>query len=78
MDEQPISPDVSVAEILRGASSVQRVFIRNRTACVGCSLARFCSLRDVAATYGLVLDDLIRELDLTVHAQTQLSQRSEP
>ncbi len=76
MDEQPISPETRVAEALRLAPTAAKVFIRHRTACVGCSLARFCSLRDVAATYGLELPQLVDELERVCHAQEYLSERS--
>lgn len=45
-------------------------------ACVGCSLARFCGLRDVAVTYKLDLDELIRELEGVTHATTSSIERS--
>jgi len=78
MDEQTILPETSVAEVLRDAGSVRHVFMRHRTACVGCSLARFCSLRDVAATYGLGLEGLIQELQESAHPRTSWPQRSDP
>jgi len=78
MDEQPILPEISVAEVLREAGNVGQVFLRHRTACVGCSLARFCSLRDVAETYGLSLEGLIQELRESAHPRTSLPQRSNP
>ena len=77
MDERRISPGTTVAEALRTAGRVQQVFIRRRTACVGCSLARFCSLQDVAATYELDLEALLRELEQAADTRTQLAQRSD-
>ncbi len=71
MDEQPITAELSVAEVMRLPGPVQQVFLRRRTACVGCSLARFCTLRDVAATYELELGELIGDVERATHAQTQ-------
>ncbi len=78
MDGQRISPDSSVADILRLAPRVQAVFVAHRTACVGCSLARFCSLRDVAVTYELALETWLQELERAAHAESQITQRSHP
>lgn len=78
MDEQTISPESSVADVLRLAPQVQGVFVAHRTACVGCSLARFCSLRDVAVTYELSLEDLLQELKRAAHAEVHVGQRSHP
>ncbi len=52
-----------VPEALAYASGASRIFIAHRTACVGCALARFCTLRDVALTYGLSLEALLAELE---------------
>ncbi len=78
MDQQGISPESSVADVLRLAPLLQGVFVAHRTACVGCSLARFCSLRDVADTYELSLEDLLRELERAAHAEVHVIQRSHP
>lgn len=45
------------------------VFIGHHTACVGCYLARFCTLSDVARTYSLPLDVLLDELQRAAHAR---------
>ena len=62
MSSQPFSPDTSVAQTL-AVNGVAVVFIRRHTTCVGCDLARFCTLRDVAQAYSLPLDDLLEELE---------------
>jgi hybrid cluster-associated redox disulfide protein len=38
------------------------VFLAFRTGCVGCPLARFCTLEDVARVYELPLQDLLGKL----------------
>ena len=38
------------------------VFIRAKTACVGCYLRRFCTLQDVASFYGLRAETLVENL----------------
>ena len=64
------SPEFTVLETLGTSSNAASVFTSHRTACVGCYLARFCSLRDVAGTYGLVLDDFLDEMDRTAGIDT--------
>jgi hypothetical protein len=38
-------------------------FIRLRTACVGCALARFCTLDDVSTAYGIPRARIRRAID---------------
>jgi hypothetical protein len=65
MDASRYSADFTVAQVLgQGASDVSAVFIRRKTDCVGCTLAGFCTLEEVANTYGIRLDDLLGELTL--------------
>jgi hypothetical protein len=45
--------EMSVADLLKSTPSISRLFIEQRTACVGCNLARFCNLEDVIKTYSL-------------------------
>ncbi len=54
--------DLSVLQILRRNPAAAQAFIDMRTQCVGCPIARFCTLRDVAAFYDLPLEDLLRRL----------------
>ena len=56
------SPDLTVAQALQSDGDLSRVFLDRRTACVGCYLARFCTLEDVAKTYGIPLEGLLGEL----------------
>ncbi|MBI3739047.1 MAG: hypothetical protein HY258_08390 [Chloroflexi bacterium] len=62
MDAPLYSSGTTVEEALKQGQHTARVFIRNRTACVGCYLAHFCTLEDVANTYGLSLKNLLDEL----------------
>jgi hypothetical protein len=56
------SPDQTVAQTLGWDGDLSRVFLDRRTACVGCYLARFCTLEDVARTYGFPLEGFLAEL----------------
>jgi hypothetical protein len=56
------SSNLTVAETLQQKKETSRVFIARRTACIGCYLARFCTLEDVAKTYGFSLADFMHEM----------------
>ncbi len=62
MDAVQFSPDQSVAAALQQGQAVSKVFNRHKTACVGCYLARFCTLKDVVRTYDLDLEGFLKEL----------------
>ena len=62
MSHLTFSPDTTVPEAMEAARSIPGAFNAHRTSCVGCSLARFCTLADVARTYGLSLDGFLAEL----------------
>ncbi len=52
----------TVDDVLTRCPSCAMAFVRMRTACAGCTLARFCTLRDVARTYHLSLAELVGAL----------------
>ncbi len=54
----------SVDELLNTWPETASVFLGLKTTCVGCYLARFCTLADVAATYDLTTDYLIEKMEL--------------
>lgn len=62
------SPNLTVAQALQTASDASTVFIARKTACVGCYLASFCTLKDVSETYQIPLDEFLGELERAGHA----------
>ena len=62
MEIPPVSPETTVSEALASSRQLASVFNAHKTACVGCPLARFCALHDVAANYGMPLESLLAEL----------------
>ena len=66
MDNLKFFPNLTVAETLETGRQISSVFIKLKTACVGCCLTQFCTLEDVAKTYELSLDDLLGELQQAV------------
>ena len=57
-----------VADVLSRWPQTAPVFLRRRLACVGCSLARFERIADVAASYSLDLDALTHDLQQAIEA----------
>jgi len=78
MDPRQISQSTTVSEILQEYPETSQVFIEEKTACVGCYMARFCNLRDVAHSYSLELEGLLRRLQQVPidKTKTQIQRRT--
>lgn len=59
---QTITPDTTVEEVLAAWPQTVPVFVSNQTACVGCSMTTFCSIRDVTRLYNLDLEEFLAAL----------------
>ena len=57
--------DLTVSEIMRRWPAAMRLFIDRRLLCVGCPIAPFHTLTDVARAHGVDYDDLL-EAVLTI------------
>ena len=66
----PIHPtsDMTVAEVLEQWPETVSVFQEYKTACVGCSMAPFDTMSDVAREYGLALAEIMGALERVVIA----------
>jgi hybrid cluster-associated redox disulfide protein len=62
------TPEMLVDEVLRQNPQASHVFIAHRTDCVGCLLARFCTLAEVARFYGLHLETFLAEMQKYVES----------
>ena len=62
MEPQQISQCSTVSEILKKYPETHRVFIERKTLCLGCYMARFCNLKDVAQAYSLEIETLVYEI----------------
>lgn len=63
-----LTADLRVADVLARWPAAMRYFIARRMACVGCSMAVFCSLRAVAVDYRIPIDRLMAELEACIEA----------
>ena len=52
----------TVLETLQAYPQVSHVFLDKKTSCVGCHMARFCRLKDVANVYSLEPETFVREI----------------
>jgi hypothetical protein len=62
MNDHPLLADTTVASALQWNPAIREVLNENRTSCVGCCMARFCTLRDAATAYELPWDAFIGAL----------------
>lgn len=72
MASRQLAPDLRVAEVLSRWPQTMPVFFRHRMLCVGCAMAPFETLADVAAIYGLDLDQFFSELEHTIALEGEL------
>jgi hypothetical protein len=62
------SSNLTAAQALETNRNISTVFIRRKTTCVGCYLASFCTLEDVARTYRFPLDEFLGELERAAYS----------
>jgi len=62
MNADLLFAETTVANALLANPAVEAVLNQKRTSCVGCCMARFCTLREAAAAYEFSLDAFIGEL----------------
>ncbi len=58
-----ITPDLTVQQLLDRWPQTVPYFLRNRLSCVGCPMAKFDTLHDVARNYSLRLPVLLSDLE---------------
>lgn len=75
MDTPTIHMRLTVEEILQEWPDTFSVFMAQKTKCPGCFMQHFCTVRDVAETYQISLQDLLQELENCVQRMNH-SQRS--
>ena len=62
MESVPLTTDMTAAEVMKRWPRTVAIFIRNCMACVGCPIAQFETLREVAAIFNLNLDRFMHDL----------------
>ena len=69
-----IHTDLRVGEVLQQWPGTFSVFMKNKTKCPGCFMQHFCTLKDVAETYEISLENIVREIERVANLET--TQRS--
>ena len=62
MEVLPLSPTLTVERLFAQWPQTIPVFLRHRFSCIGCLMAPFDTLHDVARNYNITLPDLLAEL----------------
>ena len=73
MEQPKLAPDLMVADVLACWPQTIAVFIRRRMACVGCPIAPFETLAEVAAIYELDLACFLHELEQAIGREERRS-----
>lgn len=66
MEEPLLSPTLTVDELFNRWPQTMNVFVQLRFACIGCAMSSFDTLQDVAANYGISLDELMDKLTAVI------------
>lgn len=70
MDPQPILflslINRKIADVLAEYPQLVKVFMRSRTACIGCAFSAYCVLRDALDVYQLDPAVVLREISNTI------------
>jgi len=66
-----VSGEWTVEETIRASSEAVSTFVQLKTHCVGCRLARFCTLEEVSGYYRIPLDALLERLGSPVALSSQ-------
>lgn len=62
MDFAQISPKISISNLFARWPIAIPIFIKHQMSCVGCGMASFDTIEDVARIYGIAAEDLIQEI----------------
>jgi hybrid cluster-associated redox disulfide protein len=66
MEHAKLTADLTVAEVMDRWPQTIPIFFRYRMACVGCPIAPFETLAEVATIFSLDLDGFVNELQQTI------------
>lgn len=62
MEKQPLTADLSVAEVMERWPKTIKVFLKYQTACVGCEMAPFETIASAVEIYALPLHRFLADL----------------
>jgi len=71
MNHLHVRAQMTISDLMTRWRETIPVFLLHRMACVGCPMAPFETLENVAAVYGLKLDAFLDELDQAISTGEQ-------
>ena len=74
MDAHSIALDWTIEQVLTDQPALMPVFLTYRLACVGCSMALFCTLEEAITTYNLPREQFLADLRHVANAQLESSE----
>ena len=77
MEPQQISQNSTVSEILQKHPATSCVFLEKKALCLGCYMARFCSLKDVAQVYNVETEILVHDMQRAAINETFQNSKEE-
>jgi len=66
MESSDLSPDLTVEDVLQKWPETAVVFQKYADACVGCTLAAFCTIEEVANEYDVDLETLLQAIKVRI------------
>lgn len=70
MQSEMPTADMDVQQVMNRWPQTVSLFRHYAEACVGCSLAPFCTIKEAVAEYGLSLDTFLHELQQCIDDET--------
>ena len=62
LESQQISQSWTVSDVVQKCPGTSRVFIEKKMLCLGCCMARFCTISEVARVYRIDTETLVHEI----------------
>ena len=66
MQDQRITADMPIDDVVSKYPSTINVFFRHGMGCIGCAIARFENIREGAQVHGINVDTLLEDLNQAV------------
>jgi len=66
MQDQRITADMPIDDVVSKYPSTINVFFRHGMGCIGCAIARFENIREGAQVHGINVDTLLKDLNQAV------------
>ena len=71
MEDNPITSDLIIADVMQRWPVSILVFLENRMACVGCSMSAFDTLADALEVYDIPQEEILATLNLRADPNPQ-------